>query len=390
MLANDKRKICVVITARPSYARVKTALDAIRAHPGLELQLVVAASALLDRYGNAFRYIEADGFEINARVFNVLEGENLTAQAKTTGLGILELSSVFENLKPDAVLTIADRFETMATAISASYLNIPLVHLQGGEVTGNIDEKVRHAITKLSDLHLVASQDAYDRVVRMGEDQDYVIITGCPSLDLAAMIASEGPELRNFNPVKKYGGVGAREISLDHFIVVLQHPETTQYGGARTQVEKTLEAVHQLEIPCLWFWPNVDAGSDGTSKGIRAFREKHGDTNIHFFKNMEPEDFLRLLMKCDCLVGNSSVGIRECSYLGIPVVNIGDRQKGRARGKNVMDVPHDTEQIHQAILKQKNSGRYAPEFIYGKGDAGIRIADALYRCNLRFDKQICY
>src|SRR5882757_7210794 len=120
----SKRKICVVITARPSYSRVKTALQAIKDHPQLELQLVVAASALLDRYGSAINYIEKDGFAIAAKVFNVLEGENLTAAAKTTGIGILELSTVFDNLQPDVVLTVADRFETMATAISASYMNI--------------------------------------------------------------------------------------------------------------------------------------------------------------------------------------------------------------------------------------------------------------------------
>ena len=138
-MINKKRKICVVVTARPSYSRIKTALQAIKDHPELELQLVVAASALLDRYGSAVKYIEEDGFEISAKVFNILEGENLTAAAKTTGIGIIELSSVFDNLSPDIVVTIADRFETMATAVAASFMNIPLAHIQWCEVTGNID-----------------------------------------------------------------------------------------------------------------------------------------------------------------------------------------------------------------------------------------------------------
>ena len=138
-----KRKICVVITARPSYSRVKSALTAIKHHSKLELQLVIAGSALLGRYGNAVDFIEADGFIISEKVFMVLEGENATCMAKTTGLGVMELANVFFRLKPDAVITIADRFETIATSIAASYQNIPLVHLQGGEVTGNIDEKVR-------------------------------------------------------------------------------------------------------------------------------------------------------------------------------------------------------------------------------------------------------
>src|SRR5256886_9943848 len=164
------RKVCVVVTARPSYSRIKTALQAIKEHPDLELQLVVAASALLDRYGKAVRYVEQDGFEITTRVHMVLEGENLTAMAKTTGLGLLELATVFDNLKPDVVVTIADRYETLATAVAASYMNIPVAHVQGGEVTGSIDEKVRHAVTKLSNLHFPSSRPAAERLVRMGED----------------------------------------------------------------------------------------------------------------------------------------------------------------------------------------------------------------------------
>jgi UDP-hydrolysing UDP-N-acetyl-D-glucosamine 2-epimerase len=191
----------VVITARPSYSRIKTALLAIKNNSNLELQLVVAASALLERYGSAVNYIEKDGFEITSKVFNVLEGENLTAAAKTTGIGILELSTVFDNLKPDMVVTIADRFETMATAIAATYMNIPLIHIQGGEVTGNIDEKVRHAITKLADYHFVASDGAKERVLKMGESEDSVFNTGCPSIDLAKNIL-ENPAL-NYNPYDK-------------------------------------------------------------------------------------------------------------------------------------------------------------------------------------------
>src|SRR6187402_1375956 len=206
----SKRKVAVVITARPSYSRIKTALTAIQRHPDLELQLIVAASALLDRYGSAINYIEKDGFEIAAKVFNVLEGENLTAAAKTTGIGILELSTVFDNLKPDIVVTVADRFETMATAVSASYMNIPLAHIQGGEVTGNIDEKVRHAITKLADYHFVASESAKERVIKLGEDPTMVFNTGCPSIDLAEEIINS--KTLPFDPYEKYGGVGETPV----------------------------------------------------------------------------------------------------------------------------------------------------------------------------------
>lgn len=383
-----KRKVCVVVTARPSYSRIKTALKAIQNHPDLELQLVIAASALLDRYGSAVNVIERDGFTIAAKVFNVLEGENLTAAAKTTGIGILELSTVFDNLSPDIVVTVADRFETMATAVAASYMNIPLAHVQGGEVTGNIDEKVRHAITKLADLHLVASPKAKERVVKMGEDEKKVYLTGCPSIDLADEIL-QNPSL-TFNPFDKYKGAG-REVEISKgYVVVMQHPVTTEYSQSRIHIEQTLDAVAELNIPVLWFWPNVDAGADGTSKGIRVFREHRDASNFHFFKNMEPNDFLRLLKNSQCLIGNSSVGIRECAYLGIPVVNIGGRQAGRERGKNVMDVDYDKEAIKEAIKAQIANGHYNPDKIYGDGTAGKQIADILAKTPLSIEKILMY
>jgi UDP-hydrolysing UDP-N-acetyl-D-glucosamine 2-epimerase len=382
------KKICVVVTARPSYSRIKTALKAIDEHPELELQLVVAASALLARYGTAVNYMESDGFKIAAKVFNVLEGENLTAQAKTTGLGILELSSVFERLEPDAVVTVADRFETMATAIAASYMNIPLVHIQGGEVTGNIDEKVRHAITKLSDLHLVASEDARNRVIKMGEFPAKVVNTGCPSIDLADMVRKDG--VMNFNPFEKYGGVGGTWEPGDPYIVVMQHPVTTEYKESKLNVEYTLQAIKDLNMHTFWFWPNVDAGADGTSKGIRAFREKYDLQNIHFFKNMEGVDFLRLLNNSSCLIGNSSVGIRECAYLGVPVVNIGSRQNGRHRGENVIDVDYSKDLILNAIKSHLGKGKSATSDIYGNGNSGEQIADVLHNEIFTFDKVIAY
>lgn len=382
------KKICVVITARPSYSRIKTALWAIQKHKDLQLQLVVAGSALLDRYGNAINFIEKDGFSIDEKVFMVLEGENKTAMAKTTGLGLMELSNVFYNLKPDAVITIADRFETIATSIAAAYQNIPLIHIQGGEVTGNIDEKVRHANTKLADVHLVASEDAKQRVIKMGEDPETVFNTGCPSIDIAKMVL-ENPKL-NFNPIEKYGGVGEIGDWKNGYIVVMQHPVTNEYNKAKDDILKTLHAVKELDIPTFWFWPNVDAGADGTSNGIRSFREIEKPKNIRFFKNMESDDFLKLLFNSKCLIGNSSVGIRECSFLGVPVVNIGTRQNRRLRGTNVIDVDYNKTHIKEAIQKQIETTKKEGEQIYGDGDSGKKIADVLARIDLKFHKTIYY
>lgn len=384
----SKRKVCVVITARPSYSRIKTALKSIQEHPDLQLQLVVAGSALLGRYGNALEFIEKDGFIVDEKVFMVLEGENPTAMAKTTGLGIMELANVFYNLKPDVVIAIADRFETIAVSIAACYQNIPLAHVQGGEVTGNIDEKVRHANTKLADIHFVASESARERVIKLGEDPAYVFNTGCPSIDLAAQV-KENPTL-DFDVYEKYGGVGSSPDYSKGYLVVMQHPVTTEYQESRQHILQTMEAVANIDLPVFWFWPNVDAGADGTSSGIRHYREVHKPTNIHFFKNMESEDFLKLLINAKMLIGNSSVGIRECAFLGVPVINIGSRQNRRDRGNNVIDTDYDTASIRSAIQHLLTAERPAPSNVYGGGDAGKKIAEILATIDLRFHKTIMY
>ena len=384
----NKRKICVVITARPSYSRVKTALQAIEDHEQLDLQIVLSGSSLLERYGSAYKVIEKDGFKVVEKIYNILEGGSKTSMAKTTGLAIMELSTTFQNIKPDVVVTIADRFETVAASIAAAYQNIPLAHIQGGEVSGNIDEKVRHANTKFSDIHLVASEDARKRVIRMGENPDYVINTGCPSMDLAKEVM-ESPEL-DFDPLVKYGGVGVNVSWTDGYLVVMQHSVTTEFENAKKNIEVTLNAIYELKIPTFWFWPNVDAGSDSISKGLRIFRERYQPENIHFFKNMEPLDFLRLIKDSKCLIGNSSVGIRESAFLGVPVVNVGSRQRGRQRAKNVIDCGYDKVEIKKAININFSNGHHEPEFIYGDGTAGKKIANLLANIELIYQKKITY
>ncbi|MBI4178708.1 UDP-N-acetylglucosamine 2-epimerase, partial [bacterium] len=244
------------------------------------------------------------------------------------------------------------------------------------------------AVTKLSNLHFVATQKAAERVIRMGEAPNTVFITGCPSIDLAASVL-ENPAL-NFDPIEKYGGVGPRLDISNGYLVVMQHPVTTEYQKARKHVTETLYAIQDLGLPTLWFWPNPDAGSDSTSKGIRAFRENEPVRNIHFFKNMAPEDFLRLIYNSRCLVGNSSVAIRECSFLGIPAVNVGTRQVGRERGRNVIDVDYDRHSLAKAVRSHLENNRLPPETLYGDGRAGRRIAELLATLELKVEKRLAY
>ena len=384
----NKRKICVVITARPSYSRVKSVLNALKNSKSLELQLILAGSALISKYGNMVEIIEDDGFEISAKVYNLLVVENQTAMAKTTSIAIMELSNVFFNMKPDAVMTIADRYETLGTSIAAAYQNIPLIHLQGGEVTGNIDEKVRHANTKLADIHFVSSKLAENRLIKMGENPHNVFNTGCPSVDIARDVLTK-PQI-DFNIYDKYGGVGSKPNIDEGYLIVMQHPETNEYKNAKKHIIETLAAIHELKIPTVWFWPNVDAGSDGTSSGIRFYRENFDINNVHFIKNIEPSDFLQLLINSLCIVGNSSVAIRECNFLGVKAVNVGKRQIGRQRGNNVIDVDYDKNQIIDAVNKQIESEKLNGEQIYGDGYSGERIVKILEKIDFNYTKILSY
>ncbi|HJQ57237.1 MAG TPA: UDP-N-acetylglucosamine 2-epimerase [Vineibacter sp.] len=382
-----RRKICVAVTARPSYSRIRSALVAIRARDDLELQLIAAASALSDRYGNVVEVMQAEGFRIDRRVETGGETGTLVGQARSTGIGLTAMASAFDELQPDWVVSVADRFETMATAVAAAYMNIPLAHVQGGEITGNIDEKVRHAVTKLADLHLVANEKAQERVVRMGERAGRVIVTGCPSIDVAREATADPAAAAAL--VARLAGETGLDLGRG-FVIVSQHSVTNEHEDGPTQATGTLEAIAACGLPALWFWPNLDAGSDGVSRTLRDWRDGGRLPKVHFVQNVPPEDFIRLLLRCHCIVGNSSVAIRECAWLGVPAINIGSRQSGRDRGVNVQDVNYDTDEILAAIRRQTKHGRYAPDTLYGDGHAGEKIAVAMATATPQIEKQLAY
>ncbi|ABD06245.1 UDP-N-acetylglucosamine 2-epimerase [Rhodopseudomonas palustris HaA2] len=383
-----KRKICVVVGSRANYSSIKSAMRAIQDHPALELQLIVAASAVLDRYGSVVNLIEKDGFRPHARVTMLIEGETPATMAKSTGLGLIELPTLFEQLGPDVVLTVGDRFETMATTLAAAYMNIPVAHTMGGEVSGTIDESIRHAVTKFAHIHFPASQGAAERIIKLGELPRHVHMVGCPRIDLVAEIlgrSSGGLDAGLFDL-----GVG-QQFSVDEpFALVSQHPVTTEYGTGEAQITLTLEAVREQGLAAIVLWPNADAGSDDISRGIRKWRERKLDDRMHFFKNLPIETYVNLMRSAACLVGNSSSGIREGAYIGTPVVNIGTRQHMRDRGDNVIDVGYDKKQISDAIARQVEHGRYAMDPIYGDGTAGTKIADILVTERVDVQKCITY
>ena len=382
------RKICVVIGSRANYSSIKAVMRAVQAHPDLELQLIVGASAVLDRFGSVVDVIARDGFRIDARVNIIIEGETPATMAKSTGLALLELPTLFDILRPDIVVSVGDRFETMATAVASAYMNIPVAHTMGGEVTGTIDESIRHAVTKLAHLHFPANALAAERIIRMGEDPATVHVVGCPRIDLIKDLLREDTGLDEVWIARE--GVGAHVDPREPFLLVSQHPVTTEYGEGEDQIAETLAAVEELDMPAIMLWPNVDAGSEDVSRGMRKFRERHAPGHLRFYKNFPVEIYACLMHRAACLVGNSSAPIREGAFLGTPAVNIGSRQQGRERGANVVDVPHDRASIVAAVRAQVAHGRYPSEHRYGDGAAGPRIADILATAPLRLQKRIAY
>jgi UDP-hydrolysing UDP-N-acetyl-D-glucosamine 2-epimerase len=382
------KNVCVVVGSRANYSSIKSAMRAVRDHPELTLQLIVGASALLDRYGTVLDVIERDGFAPDEKVFMLIEGETPSTMAKSTGLGLLELPTAFERLQPDVVITVGDRFETMATALAATYMNIPLAHTMGGEVSGNIDESIRHAVTKFAHIHFPSSKEAKERIVRMGEPEETVHLVGCPRMDLVAEVLAEGGD--GLSELFEFGVGGT--FSLDEpFLLVSQHPVTSEYGDGERQITETLKALQALDLPAIVLWPNADAGSEQVARGIRKFREHEDDSRLHFFKNLPTDDYIRLMAKTAALVGNSSSAIREGSFIGTPSVNVGPRQEGRERGSNVIDVAYDRDEIAEAVRVQVDHGSYGHEPIYGDGHAGERIADVLATTEVKdVQKRITY
>jgi UDP-hydrolysing UDP-N-acetyl-D-glucosamine 2-epimerase len=380
--SKPKRKICFVITSKIHYSRSKLILDKLRHNPNIELQIVLGGSAILDQYGNIEPLLLADGYKIDAKILMVVGGGSLTAMAKTAGLGLVEFSTVLERLNPDIVVVRGDRFEVLPLALAAAYMNKMVAHIEGGDITGTIDESVRHAITKLAHIHFATSEQSKNRIIRMGENPRYTFNVGAPEIEFVIK--------NNFKISNEFVnnlGVGDVIDIKKPYIIVMQHPVTTEMEQSLDQIKHTLEAVWEAKIPAIWFWPNIDAGTDSISKGIRVFRENVKPEHIRFIRYIPAEHFLGLLEGSACLVGNSSAGLKECTYLGVPVVNIGSRQNGRYRSKNVVDVSYDKDKIKMAILSQVSKIKHKPDLYYYKKDTSKTIVDILASIKLYNQKQ---
>ena len=360
-------KITTVLVDRANYGRLKPVLEVMRDDSGIELNLVCTGTMLLDRFGKVVDLVKKDGFNVTEEIYIELEGSVPSTMAKSIGLAVIELSNAFQRQSPDFVLLIGDRSEALGAAIAAVYQNYCLIHIQGGEVTGSIDESARHAITKLAHYHFPSTKQARKNIVQMGERKETVFSYGCPSVDVVSKIRKyPAPSLLN-------EGVGPELNFAKEYLLVLFHPVTTEYSSSEKQMEEVLSAIKELNMQTLLIWPNIDAGSDGVSQAIRRFREYNHSTQLHAYKNFEPEEYIPLLDSAVCAIGNSSSFIRDASFLGTPVVLVGTRQDGRERTKAVIKVVENKDKIIDAVKFQINHGRYEASNLYGTVGVSTRI-----------------
>lgn len=412
---NQRKKILVPIFYRGHYGRLKPVLEAIQKHPQLELLVMTASQAAYQHFAATIRhsepqrwrealpwYIKArllgigerlgilkgierehiikklreDGFPIHAQAHFFFDGGTPSVMAKSVGLGVMKIVDELERLKPDMVLINADRFEMMGVAIAASYLNIPIAHNEAGDVSGTIDESVRHAITKFAHVHFTSTETSRARVMQMGENPEFVFTVGSPAIDAAARVDRMAEST-----------IGRVDLTRP-YCAVLVHPVTTE---SMEENERTLQAVttalEKLALPAIIIGANSDAGSNTVGKGVVAWYEKTKPAHIYFAKHLHPERFYRILARAAVALGNSSSFIREGAFFGTPVVLVGSRQQKRERGNNVIEVKPEPTEIAEAVQKQIAHGRYEPDMRFGNGKASERMAEILAAVNPPIQKQ---
>ncbi len=408
-----KRKICVVTTNRSDYGRLKPVMEAIKKEPELELQVVAGTPLFFDHLLWYFRHGEpasfwkslpwylrarllaftgkdeelqrreqlmktlvSDGFPVHARLPIFLEGGNQRVMAKTVGFCLLGLPDIFQKLQPDIILINGDRFEMLPIAFSAASMNMRLAHIEGGDVSGTIDESTRHAITKLAHIHFPATKESAKRIRSMGENDESIFVTGSPVIDTLTQI-----DLSLDNSFHQRYRISGSVDFAKPFMLVLQHPVTTRYEENYSDMKELIAAVDSFSMQKFFLTPNIDAGSDGVSAALREYRAKNPPRTA-FYKYFSPHDFYKIFSHASCLVGSSSSFIREGAFLGTPAVVIGDRQQGRERGKNVVEVGFDKEKIGEAIKRQLAHGRYGSDTRFGDGRAAFQIVEVLKNANL--------
>jgi UDP-hydrolysing UDP-N-acetyl-D-glucosamine 2-epimerase len=409
------RTICVVATNRSDYGRLHPVMEALKSHQDIELKVVVGSAAYFDglwwylRYAKVSslprslfwlvrarlikifggeravlaqeqlsRMVQKDGYEIAARLPLLIEGSTPPQMVAAAGTGLLKLADIFSELTPDLVLINGDRFEILPVAVAAAYMNIRVAHIEGGDVSGTIDNSIRHAISKFAHLHFPATTESAARLERMGEDPATIFTHGSPIIDtLRGIDTSLGNDLHDRYPKD----LNAIDLTKP-YVVVMQHPVTTEYEDSYAQTKELLAALDTIGMPQFFIAPNIDAGSDGIATALSEYRNSSGAARSIFHKHLSLEDYIKVFASAAVAVGNSSSFLREGAYLGVPCVVVGSRQRHRERGENVIEVEAKREPIADAMRKQIAHGRYPSDLRFGKGDAATQIAQTLASIDL--------
>lgn len=362
------RKIAVITGSRGEYGYIRPILKLIEKDLDMDYELIVTNMHLLPDFGSSYREIEKDNFKIGQKIPMTLAGYTNATMTKSLAVFMLSITDTFERIKPDLILLAGDRGEQLISAIVGAHMNIPVAHIQAGELSGNVDGMSRHAITKFAHIHFASNMDASERLLKMGEEDFRVKLVGAPQLDEFRECFFTSPEniYQKFHLSKK-----------EPLILLVQHPITEESVRSGLQMEETLKAICKLKLQTLVVYPNNDAGSVLIQKKIEEYRKPF----IHVERNLKREDYAGLMNVADVLVGNSSSAILEAPSFELPAVNIGRRQLGRYQGINVINVDHNSEQIEAAILKamsrefkEKIKGMKNP---YGDGTASVKIVDIL-------------
>ena len=385
----EKRKICFVITNLIHYSRSMLILERLRDHDDVELSIILGGAAVLPRYatGPAFlpKLLPSLGYENIRTLYFQTEGDGGLPSALSAGSASMQFAQAFHDLDPDVVVLRADRYEILAAAMSATHLQIPIAHIEGGDVSGTVDEHIRHAVTKLAHFHFVTNSDAHKRVLQLGEHGEHVHCVGAPDVEVVQALASR-PNSDVHDRVKSSGA--GHDVNIDEsFGMVMLHPVTSEYDQAREQARLLVEKIHQTGKPFFWFWPNVDAGGGGIAKELRIFGNEVDSHRIRFINYLPPEDFIALLSRTECLIGNSSAGLKEAGFLGVPVVDIGTRQNNRLRGENVLHVDWAGGDLEKAIAAQWHAPRFDSSKTYNGEGVSERIVKILLEAPLYMQKQ---
>lgn len=376
---SNRRRICYLTGTRADFGLMQSTLTAIHTHPTLALDIVATGMHLSAAHGNTVDEIAAAGLPVSARVVVDMGDATGATMARNIGTMLQGFVGAFEALKPDVVLLLGDRGEMLAGALAAIHLNIPVAHIHGGERSGTVDEPVRHAISKLSHIHFVATEEARERLIRMGEDAARVFVTGAPGLDGLLGLASI-PKATLCSDLDLDAG---QRIGLLVFHPVLQEADV-----AGEQAKVLVQTLLQEGLQIVALMPNADAGSAAVRAELEHFREH---PQVRVLTHLPRPRFVSWMAACDVMVGNSSSGIIEAASFGTPVINIGIRQNLRQRNRNIIDIAPDTGSVRTAIKATLQSGRFPAENCYGDGQAGIRItqhlatlalsAELLLKCN---------